>query len=91
MIRKGRTIVVSKETMIRISVIEARVLTRKGKTTGVTSWLAVVEVLLRNVVIEFVILVVKMIEIVLRNCAHVIGSVSRRGANVEDVFDNDAA
>ena len=36
-----------------------------------------VEVLLHNTVSE----------IVLRNCAHVIGS----GANVEDVFDNDAA
>ena len=81
MMRKGRRIVVSKEIMIRISVIEARVLTRKGKTTGVTSWLTVVEVLLHNTVSK----------IVLRNCAHVIGSVSRRGANVEDVFDNDAA
>ena len=81
MIGKGRRIVVSKEIMIRISLIDARVLTRKGKTKGVTSWLTVVEVLLHNTVSE----------IVLRNCAHVIGSVSRRGANVEDVFDNDAA
>ena len=77
--------------MIRISVIEARVLTGKGKTTGVTSCLTLVEVLLSNVVINFAIFVIKMIEIVSRNCAHVIGIMSRSGANVEDVFDNDAA
>ena len=76
MIRKGRRIVVSKEIMITISLIDAGVLTRKGKTNGVTSWLTIVEVLLHNIVSE----------IVLRNCVHVIGS----GANVEGVFDKDA-
>ena len=81
MIGKGSRIIVSKEIIIRISLINARVLTRKGKTRGVTLWLTVVEVLLHNTVSE----------IVLRNCAHVIGSVSKRDANVEDVFDNDAA
>ena len=50
-----------------------RVLTRKGKTNGVTSWLTIVEVLLRD----------SGSEIVLRNCVH--------GANVEGVFDKDAA
>ena len=67
--------------MIRRSLINAKVLPRKGKTNEVASWLTIVEVLLHNTVSE----------IVLRNCAHVVGSVSRRGANVEDVFDNDAA
>ena len=87
MIWKGRRIVVSNEIMIRISLIDARVLTqnrktngvtswltarvltRKGKTTGVTSCLTLVEVVLSNVVINFVILVI---------------------TNVEDVFNNDA-
>ena len=31
-----------------------------------------------------------MVEIVSRNCAHVIGTMSRGGANFEDLFDNDA-
>ena len=63
--------------MIRRSLINAKVLPRKGKTNEVASWLTIVEVLLRDTVSE----------IVLRNCVHVIGS----GANVEDVFDKDAA
>ena len=53
------------------------------RTTGVTSCLTLVEVLLSNVVISPVIFVIRMNEIVSRNCAHLI-------ANVEDVFNNDA-
>ena len=57
--------------------LNLRVLTQNRKTNGVTSWLTIVEVLLHDTVSE----------IVLRNCVHVIGS----GANVEGVFDKDAA
>ena len=63
--------------MIRRSLINAKVLPQKGRTNGVTSWLTIVEVLLRDTISE----------IVLRNCVHVIGS----DTNVKDVFGKDAA
>ena len=90
MIRKEGKNVVSKGIMISMSVIEARVLTGREKTTRVTSCLTLGEVLLSNVIINFVVFVIKMIEIVSRNCAHAIGIMSRSGAYVEDLFDNDA-
>ena len=69
MIWKGRRIVVSNEIMIRISLIDARVLTQNRKTNGVTSCLTLVEVVLSNVVINFVILVITNVEDVFNNDA----------------------